>query len=171
MLRRFSLLSCLLAALVRPEPMVAQSSPFFLRVEGSWTGQGSLAGQAMTTTAAWILAAGGSQALLLTALIPSGQKKPTFEGLLRIRTGLSQIGHWHDSQMEDHVVSRATLTPDSMVTHWTNSAGANGRSHYRLVSTDSLEILDYIQPPGAATYRLFGQYGLRRILLLPRPID
>jgi|CXWL01.1.fsa_nt_gi hypothetical protein len=162
MLRRFSLLLCLLAALLRPERLVAQTAAFFLKVEGSWTGRGSLAGQAMTTTTLWRLAAGKSQALMLTALTPPGQQAPIFEGMLRMPTGTAAVGDWHDGRNGNHTVTRAVLTPDSMVTHWTGAGGESGRSHYRLVSTDSLEILDYIQPPGAATYRLFGQYGLRR---------
>ena len=114
----------------------------------------------MQTAVSFAPTAGGRQLLMIVGLSTAGATKPVFEGMLTLPAA-GGTGRWHDSQGADYEVTQ-TAQGDSIVTRW-GPSGRQGKSVYRLRSRDSLEVRDYQPTETVGVFRIFGQYGLRRI--------
>lgn len=130
---------------------------------GEWHGAGTTSGAPAKLTLRWERALGG-HFVRLTLLNEIGAE-PTpqrFEGLAMYWPGEAgrMNGRWFDSQGVMHVLEGA-LEPDALIAEWGDGTTARGRSTYRLLSADAMEVIDEIRRKDG-TWREFARFRLER---------
>jgi hypothetical protein len=143
----------------RTDIAAPQPREFGARVQGRWSGTGTLAGRPMSATYTWRWVAAAAE--MTVALYPPGMTTAVFEGRLIAPTD-SAPGRWTDTQGADYRVTRVALSADSLVTEW-GPDSARGRSVYRLSATDTLEVRDYRVNATTGTATVFGRYLTGRV--------
>lgn len=127
------------------------SADIFSRLEGRWTGDGQLMGQAATFEMSWERRGDGLAVLDFT--------NPFLHAVAvyRIAGGPAEAT-WLDSRPE-RITIEWEATGSMLIARW-SSASESGRSEYELVSEDEAVVRDYVD--GADGARLFGEARYRR---------
>ncbi|MGH7338024.1 MAG: hypothetical protein ACREI7_10620, partial [Myxococcota bacterium] len=89
---------------------------------------------------------------------PASQR---FEGLALYWAGASAgrlNGRWFDSQGATHLLD-AVLEPQALIAEWGDGTTPRGRSTYRLLSANAMEVIDEIRRKDG-TWREFGRFRL-----------
>lgn len=130
---------------------------------GEWQGAGTTSGAPAKLTLKWERALGGHFVrLTLLNEIASEPTPQRFEGLAMYWPGGAgrMTGRWFDSQGLMHVLDGA-LEPDALIAEWGDGTTARGRSTYRLIGSDAMEVIDEIRRKDG-TWREFGRFRLER---------
>ena len=130
---------------------------------GEWQGTGTTSGAPARLTLKWERALGG-RFVRLTLLneIGSEPTRQRFEGLAMYWPGAAgrMNGRWFDSQGVMHVLVGA-LQSDALIAEWGDGTTPRGRSTYRLLSADAMEVIDEIRGKDGS-WREFGRFRLER---------
>lgn len=161
---RASTLACL-AFLAAPAVFAQEAGPVplvFERLEGSWTGSGSLFDRPAAFRMEWRLDWEGRVAALRfdnAFLAEDGRRTPVLEAAAYYLTASNGGGRgmWIDSRGEI-LALRYTADGTALTVHWEGSE--RGRTAYRLVEKDLLEVRDYVR--AGEEWRSFGQATYRR---------
>lgn len=148
--------SAVASAAQEPWPTVVST------LEGEWRGEGTLFGNPATFTMEWapVLGARFVRLRFSNALVNEGGSTPiiTAEAFYRLADGGGLEGHWFDTR--GYVLSlSARVTDDRIVTDWVAAGVESGRTTYRLIDPDTVEVVDEVsrdgelQEFGRATYR------------------
>jgi hypothetical protein len=155
---------CLFALLLRP---VAQAAPVPDALLGEWRGTGTVTGRASAVSMRWTRETGGAFLHLqfrndMAASATRGAEVFEGRGYYRTTAGpTSGSGVWLDSRGMIFPVS-FTLSADTLTSDWGSEATAErGRTTYRLVDRDTLEVVDFVRTAGGE-YREFGRTRLTR---------
>ena len=130
---------------------------------GEWHGTGTTSGAAARLTLKWERALGG-RFVRLTLLNEIGNEptRQRFEGLAMYWPGVAGRvnGRWFDSQGVVHLLDGA-LEPDALIAEWGDGTTARGRSTYRLLGADAMEVIDEIRRKDGS-WSEFGRFRLER---------
>jgi hypothetical protein len=130
---------------------------------GEWHGTGTTSGAPAKLTLKWERALEG-RFVRLTLLNEIGAEptRQRFEGLAMYWPGADgrMNGRWFDSQGVMHVLD-GTLQPDALIAEWGDGTTPRGRSTYRLLGSDAMEVIDEIRRKDG-TWREFGRFRLER---------
>jgi hypothetical protein len=130
---------------------------------GSWYGAGSNSGVAADLTLNFERVLGGRFVRLsLSNQIGPPQTRQSFEGLaLYWPAADGQLrGSWFDSQGTVYALD-VQIFAATLVAIWRDSEKPRGRSSYRLVQPDELEVIDSVRAPDGS-WREFARYQLKR---------
>jgi hypothetical protein len=141
---------------------------------GEWRGTGVVTGRQSQVSMAWSLDLGGTFLhLRFRNAMAAGGGRPAevFEGRGYYRLSGSSspaaIGTWIDSRGLILPVT-VSFTSDTMTSDWGSASTERGRTVYRLVGDDRLEVTDFVQ--GAdGQYRQFGLTAVARAGRIPPP--
>jgi hypothetical protein len=145
--------------------LIAQDSASSRPLEhwlGEWHGTGTTSGAPAKLTLRWERALGG-QFVRLTLLNEIAAEPPQrFEGLAMYWPGTAgrMNGRWFDSQGVMHVLEGA-LEADALIAEWGDGTTPRGRSTYRLLGPDAMEVIDEIRRKDG-TWREFARFRLER---------
>jgi len=147
-------------------PLSAQEpAAVFERLGGEWRGEGTLLGRAARFEMRW--EPRGMLAVLTfeNAFVDSsGQVTPVLSAAAVYRTSLqSPEAVWLDSRGV-RIEIRWTATDSTLVASWTAPEEA-GRTTYRVLSSEELEVVDEVETDGAL--RAFATARYRRVDALP----
>lgn len=160
----FKLFAVLLLLVPSQAATQTQTNDFLSRLEGSWQGEGKAFGMAanMQMKWEWVL---NKKFLRLTLKNdmsrPNGQKQ-MFEG----QAYYQHIGadkyqaHWFDSRGISFPI-KAHLEENALVALWGSPEIEEGKSTYRLIDANSLEVTDTVKQKDG-TWREFGRTMLKR---------
>lgn len=131
---------------------------------GEWQGTGTTSGAPARLTLKWERALGG-RFVRLTLLNEIGADSPPqrFEGLALYWPGAvtgRMNGRWFDSQGVVHLLD-AALDANALIAEWGDGTTPRGRSTYRLLDADAMEVIDEIRRKDG-TWREFGRFRLER---------
>ena len=130
-------------------------------LEGTWEGEGDLLGRSATFAMTWQRALGGRFLRLdfSNAFADTDPPQPVLESHAYYLLGHSTLtGQWMDSR--GVILSlRAEIVGSALVTNWTGEE--SGRTEYRLLDENSLEVIDYVRSEGE--YRVFARARYRRV--------
>ena len=151
------------AALGSPRVIVAQGDldPVLATLEGSWEGEGELLGRPATFKMTWERALNGRFLRLEfgNAFADTDPVQPVLQAHAYYLLGDSVLdGRWMDSRGA-MLSLRAEVVGTALVTNWTGRE--SGRTEYRVIDDDTLEVTDYFQSDGE--YRLFAKARYGRI--------
>ena len=150
------------AVLGSPRIIAAQGDldPVLATLEGSWKGEGELLGRPANFKMTWERALNGRFLRLEfgNAFADTDPVQPVLEAHAYYLLGDSVLdGRWMDSRGA-MLSLRAEVVGAALVTHWTGRE--SGRTEYRVIDDDTLEVTDYFQSEGE--YRQFAQAQYRR---------
>ena len=145
-----------------PWAIAAQDvDPVLGTLEGHWEGEGELFERSATFVMTWERALPGRFLRLSfrNAFADVDPVQPVLEShAYYLLGGPILTGQWMDSR--GVVLSlRAEVVGPSLVTDWTGEE--SGRTEYRVVDEDTLEVTDYVRSEGE--YRLFAHARYRRV--------
>lgn len=151
------------AVLGSPPVIVAQGDldPVLATLEGSWEGKGELLGRPATFVMTWQRALDGRFLRLEfgNAFADTDPVQPVLESHAYYLLGGAILnGQWMDSRGA-MLSLRAEVVGTALVTNWTGRE--SGRTEYRVIDDDTLEVTDYFQSDGE--YRLFAKARYGRI--------
>jgi hypothetical protein len=139
------------------------AAPFLEQWLGDWRGPGTNNAAAAQLHLNWERTLGG-RFVRLTLVNDIGAQPPLqrFEGLAMYweSTPNRLNGRWFDSQGSAHVLE-GVLEANALVSEWGDGSSARGRSTYRLMAADIMEVVDEIKRK-EGTWREFGRYRLTR---------
>jgi hypothetical protein len=131
-------------------------------LQGEWQGEGTLFGNPATFTMEWSAALGDRFVRLRfsNALVNEGGSSPIIsaEAFYRVAADGGLEGHWFDTRGYVLTLS-ARVTDDRIVTDWAAAGVESGRTTYRMIDADTVEVIDEVsregelQEFGRATYR------------------
>jgi hypothetical protein len=130
---------------------------------GEWRGTGTTSGAPAQLNLKWERALGGRFVrLTLVNEIGAEPTRQRFEGLAMYWPGAAGRlnGRWFDSQGATHLLD-AVLEPDALIAEWGDGTTARGRSTYRLLAPDAMEVIDEIRGKDG-TWREFGRFRMQR---------
>lgn len=145
-------------------PAQAQDGATFAEwIAGEWAGPGQFSGQDSMATLSVDAAIGGRFHAFRYRFAAAGADGDTtyFEGLgLYHAEGESAwTGQWFDSMGNVHALN-ATVDGEGLVARW----GELGRTHYRRVADNRLEIVDSMRN-ASGEWQEFARYSLNRIAI------
>lgn len=143
----------------RSVPVVPEVIPHLI---GEWEGKGELFGQPATFSMAWEWEL-DQRFVRLTfenRLVENGQARTVLQAVAhyRVTESDSLYGNWFDTRGEI-LELKATATDSTLVTQWFTET-EQGRTTYRVVGEDSLEVVDEVL--GSDGWRPFGKASYRR---------
>lgn len=146
-------------AALRTEP------PVVAALLGDWRGTGVVNGQDSTIAMTWERAVGDAFVRLrFRNEMAAGNGRPAvvFEGhgYYRLARADGGAGTWFDSRGYMLPV-RVTLDAQAFTSEWGGPTTEQGRTTYRLVEADVLEVTDFVRV-NDGSYREFGRSRLRR---------
>ncbi len=130
---------------------------------GSWHGAGSNSGVSADLTLSFERALGGRFVRLsLLNQIGPPQTRQSFEGLALYWPAAEGQwrGSWFDSQGTVYALD-VQIFDTTLVAIWRDNEKPRGRSSYRLVQPDELEVIDSVRAPDGS-WREFARYQLKR---------
>lgn len=151
----------ILLLLLVPFQATSQSPEFLSRLEGSWQGDGKTLGMAanMRLKWEWVLNKKFLRLSLKNEMSrPNGQKQ-VFEGEAYYHAS-SADGHWFDSRGWAFPI-KAHVEGNTLVGAWGSPDKEEGKSTYRLVDANTLEVIDTVKQKDG-TWREFGRATLKR---------
>jgi hypothetical protein len=130
---------------------------------GEWRGTGTTNGASAQLNLKWERALG--ERFVRLTLVNDIGAEPTrqkFEGLAMYWPGAAgrMNGRWFDSQGATHLLD-AVLEPDALIAEWGDGTTPRGRSTYRLLAPDTMEVIDEIRGKNG-TWREFGRFRMQR---------
>lgn len=147
-------------ALCAQEPTPSQPLEQWL---GEWHGTGTTSGAPARLTLRWERALGG-RFVRLTLLNEIGNEptRQRFEGLAMYWPGVAgrMNGRWFDSQGAMHLLDGA-LEATALIAEWGDGTTPRGRSTYRLMGANSMEVIDEIRRKDGS-WSEFGRFRLER---------
>lgn len=165
-MKRVTLLT-LAACLAAAHALLAQEAPstarVFERLEGAWSGSGTLFGRPAGFEMEWRLEWDGRIATLRfnnAFVAEDGARTPVLEATAYYRAGSGgeERGTWIDSRGEI-LALRFEAGDSTLMVHW-EADSESGRTEYRLAGDDVLEVLDLVR--GGDDWREFGRASYRR---------
>jgi hypothetical protein len=153
-----------LALLIQATPLT--EPPVVTALMGDWRGSGTVNGQGSSITMTWERAVSGAFVRLRfrNEMAPgNGRPAMVFEGhgYYQIARPDGGVGTWMDSRglmlPVEVALEARTLTSD-----WGSATTERGRTVYRLVEADLLEVTDFVRGRDGE-YREFGRSRLRRV--------
>jgi hypothetical protein len=157
--RSFSILA---AALALAGPLGAQTGPvIFQRLHGEWQGTGTLLGRSAQFEMRWDNGRAFATLIFANAFHDSaGTVTPVLSAGAVYRTSSgSTDAVWFDSR-GIRIEIRWEATDSVLVSNWTAPA-ESGRTTYRVMSADQVEVLDEVR--SAAGWRTFGSARYERV--------
>jgi hypothetical protein len=156
----------LVLALVASVPQAADAeSPVlpavFTALQGEWVGEGRLLGRPAEFSMRWESSAPGFVHLAFanTWVAEDGTRTPVLSAAaVYYPRGDQATGVWLDNRPQQ-ITLNATLTDSTVTTTWT-AESEQGRTKYRILSADSIEVRDFVIVEG--TERPFGEAHYRR---------
>ena len=154
----------LVIATGQPVAQEAVPTPPLEQWLGEWRGTGTTNAASARLNLKWERALGG-RFVRLTLLNEIGAEPASqrFEGLALYWPGASAgrlNGRWFDSQGATHLLD-AVLEPGALIAEWGDGTTPRGRSTYRLLSPNAMEVIDEIRRKDG-TWREFGRFRLER---------
>lgn len=146
-------------------PTLATSEPnaFLSRLEGTWQGEGKAFGMAakMELKWEWVLQKKFLRLTIKNEMNRNGQPQ-LFEGQAYYQAmGTDTFeAHWFDSRGVKFPI-KAQLEADALVANWGSPDKEEGKSVYRLIDANTLEVVDSVKQKDG-TYREFGRVTLKR---------
>jgi hypothetical protein len=138
-----------------------QSNQFLSRLEGNWQGNGKTLGMAANLQLKWEWVL-NKKFLRLTLKnemsTPNGQKQ-VFEGQAYYHASAAEA-HWFDSRGIMFPI-KAQIEGDALVSMWGSPDKEEGKSRYRLIDANTLEVIDTVKQKDG-TWREFGKATLKR---------
>lgn len=165
--RRSAMLAVVAWHLIAAPALLAQEQApvanVFERLQGVWAGSGTLFGRSASFGMEWRLEWEGRIATLRFDngfVADDGGKTPVLEAVAYYGTASAEAGRgaWIDSRGEI-LALRFTAGESSLTVHW-ESESENGRTEYRFVEEDALEVLDEVRTDDE--WRAFGRATYRR---------
>ena len=131
---------------------------------GEWRGTGTTNDAPARLNLKWERAL-GARFVRLTLVNEIGAEAASqrFEGLALYWPGASAgrfNGRWFDSEGATHLLD-AVLDPQALIAEWGDGTTPRGRSSYRLLSPNAMEVIDEIRRKDG-TWREFGRFRLER---------
>ena len=144
-------------------PVVAQSDldRVLATLEGSWEGEGELLDRPATFAMTWERVLDGRFLRLefRNAFTDVDPIQPVLEShAYYLLDGPALTGQWMDSRGVI-LALKAEVVGSTLVTYW--SGEESGRTEYRVLGEDALEVIDYVQAEGG--YYPFAQARYRRV--------
>jgi hypothetical protein len=141
----------------------AVSDPFFDRLQGDWTGQGSAFGRPaqIKTNFEWVLEKKFTRlSLSYTTKVADGSER-IFSGhaYYNAKGDGKYEGYWFDSQGNQYPI-QAKLEGDTLTALWGIPGKSEGKSVYRL-SEGSFFVNDYVKQPNGE-WREFSKFELKK---------
>ncbi len=159
----------LLATIAEPQPPApparATATALFERLDGAWTGSGTILGQPSTVDLQWTpVLEGRFVRLTFSSHIGPAPKTQHFEGhaYYEVRPDGRVRATWFDSSGLTRPID-ATVDASSLVAVWGTPETEVGETTYRLVSDRALEVVDRVRGKDG-TWRTFGRSTLSRTL-------
>ena len=164
---RAATLIMLVTVLGAARPVVAQSDldRVLATLEGSWEGEGELLDRPATFAMTWERALDGRFLRLefRNAFADVDPIEPVLEShAYYLLGGPALTGQWMDSRGVI-LTLKAEVVGSTLVTYWTGEE--SGRTEYRVIGEDALEVTDYVQAEGG--YFPFAQARYRRVSRRP----
>lgn len=141
----FRLMIILSVALMFINPAAAQTEQsIFERLEGVWTATGNSFGQQAQSKMVWSKTLNGKFYRIDYSILfdPSGTNAFTGIGHYKFSTEPKVTGYWVDNGGDLHPLSAAT-DADRLLTIWGKAGSKMGRTEYRLLPDDSLQVTDW----------------------------
>jgi len=139
-------------------------APVEARLLGDWQGSGLVSGRASSLTMTWSRDPGPRLLHLRFRNEMAGERGvEVFEGRGYYRLaqqGADGTGTWIDSRGLILPLTTRT-TSDSLTTEWGSEGTERGRTEYRFVEQDRLEVVDWVHAPNGEM-REFGRSRLER---------
>jgi hypothetical protein len=140
------------------------SGPVEALLLGDWRGTGVVSGQASSVTMTWTHEPGPRVLhLRFRNDLAGGRGAQTFEGRGYYRLGPEPgvgAGIWIDSRGLFLPVA-TSITADSLTSEWGSETTERGRTVYRFVDADTLEVVDWVRTPNG-DLREFGRVRVTR---------
>ena len=160
--RSFGVLALLLFVSVQAS---AQSEKFLSRLQGSWSGEGKAFGMParMQIKWEWVLDNKFLWLSLKNEMQRAGGPAQVFEGQAFYRsTGADKCeAHWFDSRGVNFPI-KAQIEADTLIAFWGSPDKEEGKSSYRLVDDQTLEVVDWVKQKDG-TWREFGRAIVKRV--------
>ena len=159
---RFRMCVLVLVAIAAARPLTGQESdPIFGRLTGEWTGEGTLMGRTAQFTMTWKHQRGFAVLEFANAFVNSDQQTtPVLNAVALYRSSpANPEAVWLDSRNQ-RVEIRWEALDSTLVSHWTAATEA-GRTTYRVLSIDHVEVVDEVLSGDA--WRIFGTAEYRRV--------
>lgn len=141
----------------------AATDPLLSRLEGRWSGTGTVLNQPARIEMAWTPELGG-RFIKLTFRNEMGTapKTSVFEGHAYYRPldGGKYRGMWFDNSGMFRPLE-ATRDGDALIAKWGTADTEEGETTYRLRTDGSMEVIDRVKSKDG-TWRVFGQSGLMK---------
>ena len=157
-------LLAIVAALPVARTQAQDAAPVLEHWLGEWRGPGTNSGAPAKLLLNWERALGG-RFVRLTLVNEIGAQPPLqrFEGLALYWPGIDNHlnGRWFDSHGSTHILDSA-LDANSLTSEWGDGTIARGRSTYRLLEQNVMEVIDEIKRTDG-TWHEFGRYRLTRV--------
>lgn len=148
-------------ALLSLSPAIACTPTPLCAFDGDWTVDGAAFGRPARVSMRWEEALGGAYRRILYRIDPeAGADAFEGEGYYRPTGDGGFDGTWFDSQGAMHPL-KAQFAESTLTTYWGAESGTYGRTTYRLVAEDAVEIVDAIRAKDGA-WREFSRNTLRR---------
>jgi hypothetical protein len=152
-----------LACALVPVMLATGQDAFLSRLEGHWSGTGTVLNQPSQIEMSWEWTLGG-QFLRLTFRNDMGSvpKVRRFEGqaFYRALGGECYHGMWFDNSGVMRPID-AVHEGDALVSKWGTPDTEEGETTYRITATGGLEVTDRVKSKDG-TWRTFGQSGLMK---------
>lgn len=160
---RAAVLMAFVTALAGAQSIAAQSDldRVLATLEGSWEGEGELLDRPATFAMTWERALDGRFLRLefRNAFADVDPIQPVLEShAYYLLGGPALTGQWMDSRGVI-LTLKAEVVGSTLVTYWTGEE--SGRTEYRVIGEDALEVTDYVQAEGG--YYPFAQARYRRV--------
>jgi hypothetical protein len=153
----------MMLALVAGAVVQTGSDPFLSRLEGEWTGTGTVLNQPAKIQMSWSWQLGGRFArLTFRNEMGTAPKINVFEGHAYYRPTVEgqYRGMWFDNAGMFRPLE-ARRDGDALISKWGTPETEEGETTYRLLSGSEMEIVDRIKSKDG-TWREFGRSRLRR---------
>lgn len=126
----------------------AQADALFQRLEGKWLSVSGHSDNRLEDTMTWTSTLNGKFHLLKYRiwLAQDTGEAVKFEGIAYYRSDDSREldAFWADSSGDLHPIV-AERSGDTLLSHWGQEGGKQGRSRYKLLAPDEIEVTDWIR--------------------------
>lgn len=157
-MKKYQLLLALVLSLISFSINAQTGNSFFNKLEGEWSGKGTLFGTPATFTMTWEVVLSGQFAHLQFTNSFKDQSGATrvmeSKGYYKLDNTTNSKGHWFDSRGVMFGLDYS-ITEDDLIVLWGDPETEEGKTHYHLVNPNRIEVKDYVKRNGA--YSQFGE--------------
>lgn len=150
--------------LLVPGIAYAQTESVFKRLGGSWTGEGKAMGMPATLQMSWdwVLGEKFLRLSLKNEMRGENGQVRVFEGHAYYQPSEGKCeGKWFDSRGVSFPIE-CSVEGQSLTAIWGSTATEQGKSVYRLLGGEKLEVVDFVKQPDGS-WKEFGRFVVNRV--------